>query len=135
MLRLSGIVVGLAALSACASVENTIVAEPGVAFSLPVGKTAVMSGSENRLTFRKVSDDSRCPKSVTCVWEGDARIEVTLTRDQGPAETRVLSLSPSSNEEQIGNLSIRFVGLAPYPSSPGPIDSRRYVAELVIRTL
>ncbi|HEX9083276.1 MAG TPA: hypothetical protein VF836_00945, partial [Gemmatimonadaceae bacterium] len=57
----------IAALSACAAMEPTVAAEPGVAFSLPIGQTAAINGSGARLTFRLVREDSRCPTDVTCV--------------------------------------------------------------------
>lgn len=135
MIRIGGAVLGLLALHACASVEKSIVAEPGVAFFLHIGETAVIKGSGTRITFREVTQESRCPSNVTCVWEGDASIDVSLSPDQGPTESRVLSLSPLNKEARIGDLVIRFVGLAPYPSAPGPIAPRRYVAELLIRSL
>jgi hypothetical protein len=124
----------LLAAIACASVENVIVAEPGVAFSLPVGKTATVAGSVNRITFTQVREDSRCPTNVVCVWEGDAKIEVSVSRNGAPAETAILSLGPQNNEAQLGDLAVRFVGLAPAPVTPEPAP-RRYVAELLIRKL
>ena len=134
MRRLSpGIVLALTTLS-CASVENVIVAEPGVAFSLPVGKTATVAGSVNRITFTQVREDSRCPTNEVCVWEGDAKIEVSVSRNGTQAETAILSLGPQNNEAQLGDLAVRFVGLAPAPVTPEPAP-RRYVAELLIRKL
>lgn len=133
MIRI-GAVLGLLALQACASVEKTIVAEPGVAFSLHVGETAVLKGNGTRITFNKVTQESRCPTDVVCVWAGDASIDISLSPEQGAAESRVLTLSSPNSEAQIGDLIIRFAALAPYPSTPGPIAPRRYVAELVIRS-
>src|SRR5687768_1908233 len=124
----------LVACLSCASVENVITAEPGVAFSLPMGKTATVSGSVNRITFTQVREDSRCPTNVVCVWEGDAKIEVSVSRNGAPAETAILSLGPQNNEAQLGDLAVRFVGLAPAPVTPDPAP-RRYVAELLIRKL
>jgi len=132
MIRL--LLAALLASIACASVENVIVAEPGVAFSLPVGKTATVSGSVNRITFTQVREDSRCPTNVVCVWEGDAKIEVSVSRNGTQAETAILSLGPQNNEAQLGDLAVRFVGLAPAPVTPEPAP-RRYVAELLIRKL
>ncbi len=134
-LRFTAAAFSLLIFQACASVENVITAEPDVAFSLPVGRTAVVNGSPTRITFNQVRDDSRCPKSVVCVWEGDARIELTVSRKGSPSETAVLSLSSPGNEAQAGGLSVRFVALAPYPATPEPSAPRQYVAELVIRKL
>ena len=124
----------LAVLLACASVDSIIIAEPDVAFSLPVGKTAGLAGSSTRLTFHQVTEDSRCPTNVVCVWEGDARIELLPVRDGTVGQAVILSLH-TPNEAQVGDLLVRFVGLAPYPATPEPSSTRQYVAELVIRRL
>jgi hypothetical protein len=121
----------IAAVSACAAIEPATRANPGVAFSLPVGKTAVVKGSGTRIIFNKVREDSRCPSDVTCVWAGDAKIEITIARDGSPNDTRILSLTPSNNEVSSSDLRIRFAGLAPVPrQSDG--NKRAYVAQLVV---
>jgi len=125
-------VCGLGAVQSCASVDTLVVAQPGVAFSLPVGKTAALRGSATRLTFNQVREDSRCPLDVVCVWAGDAKIEVVMTRNGAGAESRVLSLTPPNNEARLGNLHIRFVGLAPYPAASSGNAPRAYVAEFVV---
>ncbi len=122
------------ALPACASVDSIVIAEPNAAFSLPVGKTAGIAGSTTRLTFRQVREDSRCPTSVVCVWEGDAKIELVPVRDGEVGVSTILSLH-TPNEAQIGDLFVRFVGLTPYPATPDPSPPRQYVAELVIRRI
>ena len=132
---LTAVLASVLAFQSCASVENVIIAEPDVAFSLPIGKTATVSGSPTRITFKQVRDDSRCPRNVVCVWEGDARIEVAVAREGLPSESAVLTLSSPGNETQVGGLFVRFVGLAPYPESPQPNAPRQYVAELVVRRL
>src|SRR5262249_58503750 len=40
--------------------------------TLAIGQEAPVEGTGLRILFRAVSDDSRCPADVTCVWEGDA---------------------------------------------------------------
>lgn len=129
---LTAVVASVLALQSCASVEKVIIAEPDVAFSLPIGKTAGVSGSPARITFRQVREDSRCPRNVVCIWAGDARIEVTVSREGSPSETALLTLSSPGNEAQAGGLLVRFVSLAPYPATPNPSAPRQYVAELLI---
>lgn len=130
-LRVIAVVAGVLA---CASVDNVIIAEPGQAFSLPLGRTATVAGSGSRVTFLQVNEDSRCPTSVVCVWEGDARIRVTVSRAGRAEESQTLTLSQASNEARIGDLVVRFVSLKPYPETPDPGTPRAYVAELVVRT-
>lgn len=124
----------LVALPACASVDSIVIAEPDVKFSLPVGKTAGIAGSTTRLKFLRVSEDSRCPTNVVCVWEGDGKIELVPVRDGVMGQSVILSLH-TPNEAQVGELFVRFVGLTPYPTTPEPSSPRHYVAELVIRRL
>jgi len=122
----------VAVLSSCAAVEPTIVAEPGVAFSLAVGKTAVINGSGTRITFNEVRNDSRCPVDVTCVWAGDAEVVVTISRNGSPDDTRILSFAPTKNETTSGDLRIRLADLAPVPRQSDGNAPRAYVAQLVV---
>ena len=119
----------------CAPVETAVVAEPGTSFTLPVGKTAAVKGTDARLTFREVSEDSRCPADVTCVWAGDAKIAVVISRNGVPDETRIMSITPPNNETHSDNLRIRFIGLAPIPRQAGADTPRSYVAQFVVDKL
>ncbi len=117
---------------ACATVETAVVANPGAEFSLPVGKIAAVSGTDYRISFNRVTEDSRCPIDVTCVWTGDAKIELTISRNGAPGDTRVVSLTPPNSEVTVGDLKIRFVALAPTARQSEPPSSRPYVARLVV---
>jgi hypothetical protein len=125
----------VAVLASCAAVEPTIAAEPGVAFSLPVGKTAVINGSGTRITFNEVRNDSRCPADVTCVWAGDAEVVVTISRNGSPDDTRILSFSPPKNETTSGDLRIRLTDLAPVPRQSDGNAPRAYVARLLVNRI
>ncbi|HEX9130183.1 MAG TPA: hypothetical protein VF850_13565 [Gemmatimonadaceae bacterium] len=125
----------VALLSSCAAVEPTIAAEPGVAFSLPIGKTAVINGSGTRLTFNEVRNDSRCPADVTCVWAGDAEVVVTISRNGSPDDTRILSFIPPNNQTTSGDLRIRLADLAPVPRQSDGNAPRAYVVQLVVNRI
>jgi hypothetical protein len=118
--------------AACAPVETAVVAEPGQAFALPLGKTAAVKGSDVRLTFKDVRTDSRCSVDVQCVWAGEAKIGVVISGNGTTEETKVLSLTPADSETSAGNLRVRFVGLAPLPRQADAGTARAYVAQLVV---
>jgi hypothetical protein len=124
----------VAAAVGCASVDTAIVAEPGTEFALPVGKTAALNGSGTRITFRQVTADSRCPVDGQCVWAGEAKIELVISRSGSPDDVRILSLTPPNNETTSGDLRIRFIGLAPAPRSTEDRAKREYVAQLVVNS-
>jgi hypothetical protein len=121
----------IAMIAACSPVETAIVAEPGLQFSLAVGQTAVLNGNGPRITFRQVSEDSRCPIDAVCVWAGDAKIELVISRD-GSDDTKVISLTAPNNETTSGDLRIRFVSLAPVPKVGDAVAQRPYVAQLIV---
>jgi hypothetical protein len=122
----------LLVVSACAGVQTAAIVEPGASFTLAPGETAAVKGADARITFKKVTDDSRCPVDVTCVWAGDAKIEITISRNGAPDETRVLSITPPKHEAVVGNLRIKFVSLAPVPHQADPNPRRNYRAEFVV---
>ena len=118
--------------AACATVDTAIVAKPGVEFDLPLGQTAALSGTGYRITFDRVTEDSRCPIDVVCVWAGDARIQLTIARSTAPADIRLLGLTPPNSDTDSNGVRIRFVSLAPAPRQSEPSASRQYVARLVV---
>jgi hypothetical protein len=130
----TGVIIGTTMLlaAACAPVKTTVVAEPGQAFSLPLGQTAAVKGSDVRLTFKDVRTDSRCPVDVQCVWAGEAKIGVIVSGNGTTEETKILSLTPADSEAKAGSLRIRFVGLTPVPRQADAGTPRAYVAQLVV---
>jgi hypothetical protein len=125
----------LTAISGCASVTGAVDAYPGSPFTLAPGETAALKGMDARITLNAVRDDSRCPVDVTCVWAGDAKIEIVVSRKGAADETRVLSITPANSEARVDNLRIRFVSLAPAPRQAEAPSARKYRAELVVERL
>ena len=120
------------AVGGCATVETAVVANPGAAFELAIAQTAAVNGRNVRITFNRVTEDSRCPVDVTCVWAGDAKIELAIARDGAATEKRIISITAPNNEVTVGDLTIRFVALAPVSRQSEPSSSRQYVAQLTI---
>jgi hypothetical protein len=115
----------------CAPIQPAVIVEPGVSFALAPGQTAEVKRADTRITFTQVREDSRCPTDVTCVWEGDAKVDVVISRPGVPDDTRLLSLKAPNNEVRVGNLRIRFVGLTPLPRQSDGGAPRNYLAEFV----
>jgi hypothetical protein len=85
--------------------------------------------------LKQVREDSRCPVDVTCVWEGDAKIEILVSREEAADETKILTLRSPGSETQAGRLRIRFVGLSPVPRQAEANRPRKYLAEFVADAL
>ncbi|WP_018684608.1 hypothetical protein [Actinokineospora enzanensis] len=63
-------------------------------FPLTRGDVAMLADSGVSVSFREVSEDSRCKPGQTCIWAGDAVVQLTLagtpvtvhTNDQFPTQ-------------------------------------------------
>jgi hypothetical protein len=117
--------------SGCATVE-TVAAQPGTTFELPLGKTAAVTGTGTRITFNQVTEDSRCAIDVVCIWAGDAKIQLTISRSGTPDDVKVISITSPNNETTSSDLRIRFIRLAPAPKSSESPASRAYIAQLLV---
>lgn len=105
-------------------------AEP---ITLRVGATAPVQGSRATVTFEGVRDDSRCPRGVTCIWEGDA---VAVFRVQTRADDAVvveLHANPGfAREGSAHGVTLSLERLAPEPEADAPVPAGAYVVTLRI---
>jgi hypothetical protein len=86
------------------------------------GENRFLKEYEMNVTFKGVSEDSRCPKDVTCIWAGTAVAQVEV---MGPATRPViLNLATAGHERNHYGSSANFNGytislaeLMPYPAA------------------
>lgn len=104
-----------------------IKASQGQAFSLAVSQRAELNGEDLTVTFNDVTEDSRCPKDVVCVWEGGVVCNLTVQKAGASSELVLtepgLTASPTAQEYQGYLYSF---GVEPYPSSGKSIAKSDY---------
>jgi hypothetical protein len=128
----------LAALALLASCSTSPSAPRAVSlterFTLAPGQTAEVEGTGLRVTFESVSADSRCPVDVTCVWEGDAVVVVSV---QVTGSARVQHELHTSGryptEVDAGDYRLRLVDLAPVPREGASPTPGAYRVTLLVR--
>ena len=103
----------------------------GTPFELGVGAAASLPNG-SRLTFERVSADSRCPMDAFCVWAGDATVAVTLRAPNNASEPRELHTQPGGSQVPFSEYSITLTALAPYPRSGQAIQAADYRATFVV---
>lgn len=125
-------------LAACASGGGTGSTSPTPAvneeFTLAPGQTANVRGTNLRLTFERVSEDSRCPTDVTCVWEGDAVVvlKVKIAAEEATREVHTQGGEPRSRKAPAGDYVVTLVRLDPAPRSTAAIEASAYRATLLV---
>lgn len=107
-------------LVSCASAPDVPL---GQSFVLRFGETARVGPAGLSITFADV-EDSRCPRQVTCVWQGTAAVLLRVGREEIRVEV------PGS--AGAGQLRIELQELNPYPLKEPPAKSE-YEATLVVR--
>ncbi len=99
--------------------------EPGAAVTLGVGEEAASRDGRVAVTFVAVSEDSRCPEGVQCIWAGNARVLLRIRED---GNTREAALCSNAEPRQVraDGLTLRFVALEPHPRKDTAIDPATY---------
>ena len=104
-------------------------------FRLKNSQTAIVKNKKIVFTFKEVLSDSRCPKGVTCVWQGEGVIAVHVkirNKDYGMFK---MSTIDKPSIIKAGKFTFEFLNLAPYPVYGQKIDPADYVGTFVIRKI
>jgi uncharacterized Zn finger protein len=105
----------------------------GEEFTLSTGESAAIKGEDLEITFLEVTEDSRCPRNVTCVWAGRAvsLVQVAIGNDSENIELTEPGLTDTPNQYDYMGYRISFY-LLPYPEEPGVIQQSDYRLKLTI---
>ena len=135
MHQLAAVLTLLLTFAACGSAGSRVETprEPHVAlgeeFALEAGQTASVAEGALVVRFESVSNDSRCPRNVTCIWEGDAVVAISARRGNASANRHELHTSERyAREASEGPFRIELVKLDPLPAEGTSVDPKGYVA-------
>ena len=95
----------------------------GTDFQLALGQVAELEGSNLRLEFEAVPEDSRCPPWAYCFWAGDALVELEVWEAGLPEWRRkdlALHTNPGVGPGMVvhGIYGVHLIKLEPGYSSP-----------------
>ena len=144
LVKFAFILITLLSAEKCTSAEKEKSAESSVHDSLKIddsqnensqnitrkGEIIYLKEGENKflkefnmnVTFKKMLEDSRCPKDVQCIWEGNAKAEIEFMG----IYTRPVLLQFSTvndtkrgfiNSHEFNGLSISLIEVTPEPTS------------------
>lgn len=126
----SAIVVIAAIGAACAPVRTDVpTATPNSDFELAVGALVRIDDTPLAIRFDTVSEDSRCPSGVQCVWEGNATLRLTVD-SAGTAQWVQLRTAGTPQPASAFGYRVEYRALRPTPTTAGPIPPRSYIATL-----
>jgi hypothetical protein len=109
-------------------------AEFDTPFTLSIDQTASVENKKVLIEFADLTEDSRCPVNVTCVWEGQAT--VTLNISLNGNEMGSLNLTSRAGHEKLAiadieGYSIKLEKVEP-PKTLDEIELDEYIITLII---
>ena len=130
----------LAALSfSCEKSENRnpLDFQLGQSFELPFGDTGNCTCGGLSVAFADVLEDSRCPTSVICVWEGQARVQLNVQIADGQNTIELIRRAGHDDlaRDTVDNFVFELLEVSPYPVTTDPIDKQDYRIELKVSAL
>ncbi len=87
-------------------------AQTGESVSVKIGDSATLSRSKIAIKFVKLIEDSRCPVNVNCIWAGNAKIEVEISKGS-KTETFTLNTNGQDTSAKFSNYLVKFIDLKP----------------------
>jgi hypothetical protein len=79
----------------------------------------------------EIGEDSRCPRGVTCVWEGQAIVSIVVNNQ--PLNLTLQAGDPSLAVKTMGDYRFEAQKLEPYPEDGKSIDPTTYVLTLLVQ--
>ena len=79
--------------------------------TIRAGEQKAADGGRVTVSFTKVIDDSRCPMNARCVWAGNARIELAISKGKGQAQIVELNTNTGQRIVRVFGYRIRLDGL------------------------
>jgi hypothetical protein len=97
-----------------------------------VGEQVSIKEAGLKISFSLVKEDSRCPKGVNCIWAGNGKILLKVSKGRGQAASVELNTGIEPQHHRFQDYDIKLVGLDPYPEQDVTIKRGQYVATLMV---
>jgi len=110
-----------------ACTQETVV-DLGAEITLAPGATASVSGTALTVRFVAVTEDSRCPVDVTCIWAGEVKVQLEVKVSLVASEMTLRE----GDSAVAGVYRVTLLRVEPRPASSGRIAARDYRATLKV---
>jgi hypothetical protein len=118
--------------------SQNVTAELDAQFQLKIGQTAFIEPENITIRMLNVTEDSRCPADVVCVWEGQVTVLLNVMYNEGELGDLDLTLRGGEGNLAVKTFegySIKLVQVDPYPFASQPTSLSDYVATLLVSEL
>jgi len=94
----------------------------------------IYTGIENKMSIKldSITEDSRCPYNVECIWAGNAKVKFDFTINNQMSSFSLNTSTGFRNDTIISGFRIQLIDLKPYPVYPDSILQKDYRAVIKI---
>jgi hypothetical protein len=100
------------------------------------GQEVTVPGHKFKIKFVSVPEDSRCPKGVNCIWAGNVRVLLHVSKAKSKPVKVELNLNPrdfpDGEAANYGNYKLKLKSVEPYPVDGQQFAVRDYRVTLSI---
>ena len=99
--------------------------------SVQIHKVKSIPRAGIKIKFVELVEDSRCPAGVNCVWAGNAKVKIAMTRGR---RTQMFELNTNLQPTVVSfeGYDLKLTGLTPKPAVNVRIDPSKYVATFTV---
>lgn len=118
--------------------EDKILVDLDIPFKLKIGQEAFVEKENIKIKFLNITEDSRCPMDVVCVWGGEVSVLVNIVKNNQNIGNLVFTkkVTTENLESEIDKeYSIKLIKVEPYPISKQKIEDSDYVITLLLSKL
>ena len=99
-----------------------------------INKQKIVTKDKVAIKFVSLIEDSRCPTDTSCIWAGNAKIKVQISKGKS-AQTFELNSNLEPQTVEFAGYDIKLINLDPKPASNIRINRNGYTATFSITKL
>lgn len=105
----------------------------GQEFTLRAAESVRITGTDLLVTFDSVTEDSRCPTNVNCVWAGNAVVRLTpRVADATRGALELHTTTVDKREAPVDGYRVQLTRLTPNRTEGTPLTQDQYIATLTV---
>lgn len=101
-------------------------------FTIKIGQHVQVKDTNLKITFTSVAEDSRCPVDVSCVWAGNARLNMEVKKGRKKFAAVFLNTTLNPGEIIFKGYRVKLIKLNPQPKAGIPMDPGTYEATFIV---
>ncbi|HEX8922318.1 MAG TPA: hypothetical protein VF766_12660 [Pyrinomonadaceae bacterium] len=101
-------------------------------FEIKVGQRVSIKSEGLLISFSSIAEDSRCPEGVQCVWAGNVKVVLKVSKARKRFTTLRLNTNLDPTHSAYRQYDVKLVGISPNRKKDVPVKRSEYVATLMV---